>query len=132
MLTTKDAIESGRIPAKLIRSVIRATGRENLPDIARHGIDGGFAGFTYYSDTSKFFRRNRADIVEIVREMAEDFGQEPIAFVAGFNSLDDDTETRESIARCLYGGRLSDDDVIVENALAWFAGEEVARLIADD
>lgn len=32
-----------------------------------------------------------------------------------------------SVSRCLYGGRLKDEDTDVANALAWFALEEVAR-----
>ena len=36
----------------------------NLADCAKHGADGGFPGFTYYSDTLSFFRCNRKDIVK--------------------------------------------------------------------
>lgn len=32
-----------------------------------------------------------------------------------------------SVSRCLYGGRLTEDDNDVANALAWFALEEVGR-----
>lgn len=132
MLSTKQAIETERIQPSLIRGVIRQTGRENLEDIARHGVDGGFAGFTYYSDTCAFWKHHRDSIAELIREMANDFGQDSVSLVAGFGCLDDDTETRESIGRCLYGGRTTDEDIQVQNALAWFAAEEVARLICDE
>ena len=131
MKTAKQIAESRNIPVRLVRSVIRQTGRDNLPDIARHGIDGGFCGFTYYTDTDAFFHRNRREIVELLESMADDLGEEPIQMVAGFRCLEDTKETRASIARCLYGGRLTDDDVTVTNALAWFAGEEVARALDD-
>ncbi|MDR3130446.1 MAG: hypothetical protein LBU18_02770 [Treponema sp.] len=34
-----------------------------IADCTKHGADGGFPGFTYYSDTLAFFRRNRQDIL---------------------------------------------------------------------
>jgi len=98
-----------------------------LSDVANNGIDGGFPGFTYYSDTCSFFEDNKSDILDLVKGMAEDFDQDPIGFVAAFNCLTDDRETREEIGRCIYGTP-NDSDYIVPNALAWFAAEEVARL----
>lgn len=125
--------------AKLQNAVIRQLGYTKndpellgtLEDISNHGISGGFSGFIYYADTIKFFKANRKAIVELVREMAQDFGQDPIELVAGFNCLTNDFETREEIARALYG-RLASDDTQVANALAWFAAEEVARSMTDN
>lgn len=119
---------------KLARAVIRQLGGiESLENIARHGPDAGFPGFTYYADTVSFFKRHRGSIRELVKERARDFGEEPLAMVAGFNCLKPtDDETRESIARCLYGGRLKDEDRYVANALAWFAAEEMAREMCPD
>jgi hypothetical protein len=79
-----------------------------------------------------FFKRNREAIADLVRRYADDFGSDPVSVVAGFRCLTDDAETRESIARCLFGGRLRESDTEVANALAWFAGEEVARAFADE
>lgn len=124
---------------KLQNAVIRQLGltrkdeelTTTLQDITNHGINGGFSGFIYYADTIKFFKNNRKAIIELVREMAQDFGQDPIEMVAGFNCLTNDFETREEIARALYG-RLASDDTQVANALAWFAAEEVARSMTDN
>jgi hypothetical protein len=77
-----------------------------------------------------FFKRQRANIREMAKEMASDFGQDVVSMIAGFNCLNDDDETRESIARCLWG-RMTDDDTQVANALAWYAAEEVARDYVD-
>ena len=123
---------------KLENSVIRQLGLTRkdadliptLNDIVNHGIGGGFSGFIYYTETIRFFKKNRTVIVDLVREMAQDFGQNPVDMVAGFNCLTDDFETREEIARALYG-RLRSDDTQVANALAWFAAEEVARSIVE-
>lgn len=124
---------------KLQNAVIRQLGYTRndedliptLEDITNHGIDGGFSGFIYYADTIKFFKANRHEIIELVREMAQDFGQDPIEMVAGFNCLTNDFETREEIARAIYG-RVAKDDSLVANALAWFAAEEVARSMTDN
>ena len=127
--------------AKLQNAVIRQLGYNSkhdadllvtMRDIVNHGIDGCFSGFIYYSDTIAFFKKNRAAIVELVRDMAREFGQDPIEFVASFNCLQPaDFETREEIARALYG-RIKADDTQVPNALAWFAAEEVSRLMVDE
>lgn len=120
---------------KLIKAVKKQLGNdEYLVDIANHGIDGGFSGFIYYSDTIEFFKKNRKLITGLVFEMAEEFGQTPIEFVRGFNCLkntfENSAEAEAEISRALYG-RLSQDDTQVPNALAWFAGEEVARYETD-
>lgn len=101
-------------------------------DAANHGADGGFNGFTYYRDTCGFTRRNRKAIAAAVEAMADDLGEQPIPFVRSFRCLEDYT-TDNAIAAALYGGRSNDVEAtaVVENALAWFALEEVGRAIAD-
>jgi len=136
MKTTKQVIEASGIPAKLVRSVIRQLGgKEALQDITNHGINGSFNGFIYYVDTVAFFKRNRKDILSLARNMADDLGEDTISMIAGFNCLagpkGDKAEYIDSIGRCLYG-RITDDDTDVANALAWFAGEEVARAFCDE
>lgn len=122
----------------LVNAVIRQLGggkaaHEQLKDISNHGVDGGFSGFIYYSDTIKFFKANRAAIVELVKEMANEFGQSPIQLVASFNCLKmnaSNPEDEAEISRALYG-RLASDDTKVPNALTWFAAEEVAHQETD-
>ena len=106
-------------------------GYDPLQDVYNHGISGGFGGFTYYRETSKFFEENKQLIVEHLKNDAAQFDQDVISFVAGFNCLQDDDETRDEIGRAIYG-QLEDDDTQVANALAWFAAEEVARFIYND
>ena len=118
---------------KLINAVQRQLGgRDQLKEVARHcNASAGWPGFTYYSDTIAFFKRHRAAIVSAVKEMADDMGQDVVSFVASFQCLDDDSETRDEIGRALYG-RLRPDDTQVPNALAWFALEESARAAFPD
>lgn len=117
----------------LINAVTSRVGLESIEDINRHGISGGFGGFIYYSDTVAFYKRYRALINRMTLEMASEFGEQPIDFVASFRCVNDDDENRQDIGICLYGGNLSklSDDCHVPNALAWFAAETVCRMFED-
>ena len=153
MKTTAQVIEESNIPPRLVRAVLRqlnGNAKDSLQDIANHGVDGGFHGFIYYSDTVPFFKRNRKEIVALVHSTAEDLGESPVEMVALFGCLGGrsvmdakdsgrDRKRQEmirewtpSVGRCLYGGRLTDDDVQVANALTWFAAEEVAQAFMED
>lgn len=125
---------------KLINAVKRNLGgskseiKDTLQDVANHGANAGFSGFIYYTDTVKFFKNNRAEIVALVKEYASEFDQTPIQFVASFRCLNgdyNDAEGEAEISRALYG-RLESDDTQIPNALAWFALEEVARHETDN
>lgn len=132
MKTTKQAAEQSGISERLIRSVIRQLGdRESLRDVLRGGADAGFSGFTYYDDTVAFFKQNRREIIELVKRMADDLGENAVNLVMGFRCLKDVT-TEEEVGRVLYGARVTENDTQVANALAWFALEEVARAVADE
>ena len=131
MRKLKDVIENSGINPLLIRAVIRQLGgTEYMDDIANHGIDGGFHGFITHSDTFAFYKRNRENINQLVENMADDLGEDPISMVASFNCLKPcDGAMKKAIMVCLGGGRLpSDNDCIdlVANALSWFAAETVA------
>lgn len=137
MKTIKETIKDSNIPAKLIRSVYNTVGADSLEYLAISGAASGFTGIIYHSDTVAFFKRNRKDIVRLVESMAEDMGEVPCDMVAGFNCLGGQNKERKheyypSIARCLYGGRITDADTAVANALCWFACEEVARAFNPD
>jgi hypothetical protein len=104
-----------------------------LGDIVNHGIDGGFTGFTYYTDTHEFFKRNRKDIVNLVRDIASDLSYTSIKLVSSFSCIKDsfeEEELEEQVALCLYDD-LEDYDRLISNALAWFAAEEVARYLTE-
>jgi hypothetical protein len=102
---------------------------QTLEDVSNHGAGGGYGGFIYHSDTVKFFEDNKVEIVALVKEMSEEFGEKPMAFVASFQCLKGEDQ-EEDIAHALYGN-LEKDDVVIPNALSWFALEEVARNYVD-
>jgi hypothetical protein len=47
---------------------------QTLTDCAKHGADCGFSGFIYCSDTVKFFKDNRKDIVKNLEHGANETG----------------------------------------------------------
>jgi hypothetical protein len=125
-------IANSRIDSKLIRAVIRQLGgreafRDSASDIAEHGIDGGFTGFTWYAETVSFFKRNREAILNLAESQAEDMGVSVLEMVQGFRFLRDDPYTIGQIAKALYGPIRPDGDKSIPSAMAWYAAEEVAR-----
>jgi hypothetical protein len=132
MTTQAQFLSTTCIDAKLARAVIRQLGgwsqfKEFAVDICNHGIDSGFSGFTYYSDTVPFFTRNRRAIIDLAKEQAADFGQGVLEMIAGFNCLNGDY-TSDEIGETLFG---RNPDTQIANALAWYAGEEVCRSFVD-
>lgn len=128
--TIKQFTEQSNIPDKLIRATIRQFGgweafKEQAQDVYSHGIAGGFGGFIYYTDTVAFTKQNKSEILLLATDMAEQLDEGGIiSFLSGFNCLKG--YTQEEIANGLFNPR-SDEQMIIYNALAWFAAEEVAR-----
>lgn len=121
-------IGKSHISEKLIRAVVRQSGgwdsfTEMAEDINNHGAAGGFHGWIYYADTALFAQRNKAVIMAMAQEMANDMGEDVLAMIGGFNCL---KESSNTVAEALYNPR-SDNKTQVFNALAWFAAAEVAR-----
>ena len=101
-----------------------------LIDVANNGADRGFSGFIYFSDTCDFTTRHRQAIADAVEEMAEELGEDPIRMVQGFRCVDDATTKDVAIALYVDGSHKDEGNVVlVENALAWFALEEVGHAV---
>lgn len=125
--------ENTRYP-RLTRAVLRHLDRESLADVARHGADAGWSGFTYYSETCQFYKAHKADILSLAGEMANELGEDMISMVAGFRCLGNNGKpdySQTEIAEAIYSGRGECADVI-RNAMSWFALEEVARELNPD
>ena len=79
-----------------------------MEDINNHGIDGGFNGFIYYTDTHRFSMRHRKDIIRMLEQSADDFGTEVVEMVSGFGVFRKspmDGEDRQDLYRYLGGGK---------------------------
>lgn len=130
-------IESTNIPASLVRAVVRQMGgwesfTESAPDICRHGIDGGFNGFIYYTDTEPFAKRNLEAINELASGQAQELGSDStLAMIRGFGCFRGDTLSDGELMRALCHGKNPPDGPNILNALAWYAGEEVSRAYCD-
>tara|TARA_R110000823_G_scaffold179992_1_gene312314 strand:+ start:63 stop:479 length:417 start_codon:yes stop_codon:yes gene_type:complete len=122
------------INSALIDSVIEQFGgkesfKESASDVSNNGINGGFGGFIYHNETVKFAQDNKALIMEMAEEQAQDFGNDgALSMIAGFNCLNNEYN-QSDIAAAIYSD--SDDSTQVLNALAWYAAEEVCRAYAD-
>lgn len=132
-MKTTVKVEDTRQP-KLTRAVLRRVDREQLEDVARHGADAGWPGFTYYSDTVAFYKAHKAEILARAEEDAKEFGQDMIEMVRGFRCLGNNSKPDYSpteIGEALFSGRGECADLI-RNAMAWYALEEVARELNPD
>ncbi len=135
MKASKIKISETSFP-KLARAVINQIGdRDSLADVARYGAAGGFCGFTYYKDTSEFYRKNREEIKKLLGETAGNLGESSLSTVKNFVCLRDWKVTEEEVATVLFGcfGEIDEEkEQQIENALAWFALEEIARELNPD
>lgn len=131
--TLKAFTAETNVPASVVRAVVRQVGgwdnfKELAGDVARHGANGGFSGFIYYSDTVAFTKRVKGDLLEFCAEQAREFGNDGAAsFIAGFNCVH---LNADEVAQALYK-RGDDNQTEVFNALAWYALEETARAYDD-
>lgn len=121
---------------ELAKAVIRQFGgwesfTESAEDVSRHGIDGGFGGFIYYSDTVAFAEKYRSLIVNRLEELADGLGEDVVNMVSNFGAfggqMDDDD--RRDLYRYLSLTKCKGDTI--PNLMAWFAAEEICREYAD-
>ena len=126
--------EKGNLDYRLINAVldqlsIEDDGGGTLEDIANHGIDGGFTGFIYYSETMQFYADNQGLIRDQLKEEAESLrfwcngSGSIVSMVMSFNCIDEET-TEDEVGETLYS---LNHDTQVANCLAWYAAETVAR-----
>lgn len=133
-----DFLKAANINPKLAGAVIRQFAgwenfREKAHDVANHGIDGGYCGFIYYDDTVSFTKKHKKLIIENITQFADDVGESFTKVIANFNCLKNSGITENDVMLSLMSLRSCDEDVLqqVYNALAWYAGETIAREYAD-
>ena len=137
--TMSNFLKSANINPKLASAVIRQFGgwedfKEKAHDVANHGIAGGFSGFIYYSETVSFAKKHKNLIIENVKQFADDVvGESFTKVIANFNCLRNSGIKENDVMMALMSPRSCDDFVLQQfyNALAWYAGETVAREYTD-
>lgn len=137
---------------KLAQSVFKQLGGNNnvetmldtlksLKDIANTSIDGGFHGFIYTKDTALFFDENKIQILNSLADESKEFGYaNELEMINDFGCIKK-SETpnitmafiNEAMENVGVGKRDKRGDLedwrygTLKNALAWYAGEKVAR-----
>ena len=129
MKTIKKVVSENPDYRRLINAVVSRIGKDSINDVIKHGIDGGFNGFIYYSETHAFAMRHRKQIIALLTEQAEQLGEEVVSMVAGFgvfrhNKMDNDD--RMDLYKYLGGGKC--EQCTITNLMAWYAAEEVCRM----
>lgn len=130
--TIKQVLAENSQYKTLINAVVRQLGgTESMSDIRNYGVQGGFAGFTYYSDTVAFAHRYRSIIVRLLEDMADQIEEngDVVSMVSGFGVFRNngmDADDKKDLYRFLGGGKCK--DTTIPNLMAWFAAEEVARM----
>ena len=100
------------IKAKTFKKWTRANFTDwELKDMVNHGVDGGFYGLTYYTDTVKLYERFKDEIFERVVNMTDEMGYDNIYELLGSFNKDHMPSDYDQFA----------------NQLTWFMAEETAR-----
>lgn len=129
MKTKKEVLQDNSNFKTLINAVINNIGIDSIQDVNNYGIDGGFNGFIYYSDTHSFAIKHRRQIIELLEYTAEQFGEDVPEMVAGFGVFRRspmDAEDKRDLYRYLGGGKVERGEIT--NIMAWFGAEEVCRM----
>ena len=129
MKTKKTVLTENSEYKNLINAVINRIGMSSVNDVNQYGIDGGFSGFIYYSETHKFAITYRKKIVQLLEETAEMLGEDVVSMVSGFGVFRNspmDADDKRDLYKYLGGAK--PEQGTVTNVLAWFAAEEVCRM----
>lgn len=121
---------SGDDNIKTLEDVSNTYILETLKDVANYGASGGWNGFTYYSDTVKFFDDNKDLIMESLKELASDLGEGLLEMISSFRCLHNEYSVDE-IAEVIFANS-EYGEYAIKNALSWYALEEVAIQLYDD
>ena len=131
MKTIKQVITDYPQHKKLINAVLRQLGsKDDIENIYKNGIDGGYCGFICYTDTHKFAMKNRKSIIALLEEMAFHlYDNDVVEMVKSFNvfrrnGMDKD-ELRD-LYRYLGGAKV--EQLSITDIMARVAAEEVARV----
>ena len=102
---------------------------EVASDVATSGANASWSGFIYCKDTIHFTKRNKAKIIDCLKEEAFSCGESFANFVSGFNCFKG--MTQDEVMDGLYNPK-SVHMIIVYNGLAWYALESVCHTIVNE
>ena len=100
---------------KIRNYLINNYSKEEVKDMAEYGLQGGFSGFIYYSETEAFHDKYEDEIWDLVHELAEDMGfKSSLDFINSWNH----SKNVGSMTQ-------------FKNTLTWFAVEEASRSLVN-
>ena len=129
MKSKSQVIKDNQEYKALINAVIANIGMDSVNDVNSHGINGGFNGFIYYSDTHKFAMKHRNAIASLLEDMADQLGEDVVSMVGNFGVFRNspmDQDDKKDLYKYLGGGKT--EQGAITNVMAWFAAEEVCRM----
>jgi hypothetical protein len=98
-------------------------GKSNAKQAAEHGADAGWPGFTSYTDTIKFYTKNKKLIMQALREDADNFGVTVSEMTKAWRALKGVPDAMTVLAE----GDSHEDFTTVANAMAWYALERAGQ-----
>lgn len=116
---------------KAVLKQIGVSKKEFVKNISDYrDASAGISGFIYYSETHEFTMRNQTAIIELLEEMASDFGQEVGEMVAGFGVFRGqmDYEDKKDLYAFLSGSKNIEQGTVT-NVLAWLCVEHLTFLL---
>jgi len=90
--------------------------KQDLRDMVRYGVDGGFSGLTYYNDTVKLYDKFADEIWDALYNDAQNMG---------YNNV------LQFIVECFRDSDVA-SDAQFKNMLVWYMAERTARAILGD
>jgi hypothetical protein len=128
MRTIKTVIQENSEFKTLINAVVSRIGKDSIQDVNNYGMDSGFSGFTYYSDTVPFAYRYRKLIIQLLERDAQEFGIEVTEMVSNFGYFRNnpmDADDKRELYRFLSETKCK--ETTIPNLMAWYAAETVCR-----
>lgn len=99
----------------------------------RNAADG-YNGFIYYSETIDFWKKNKKEIIQHLKDLALELGEKSyLDVVLGFQCFKNSDITIDDIAEVIYANNENNDYYTnIVNALSWYALEETAFELANE
>lgn len=116
--------------SKLINSVLNELQEpEQLNEVLNHGcISGTIPGLIYYHDTCKFYRQNKAGIIQLIKDYSDSTGENITDLINNNNHLSYIISTGDLISSLT---KYSDDYIQLYNWLTWFGFEQICYMLSD-
>lgn len=101
--------------------------KQILSDICRGGGNAGWGGFCYHSELLEFYKNNRNEILDHLKNFASELDQGLLEMIKGFNCLKDYELTLDEIGEVIYGKNYDHECAsLIIDALCWAVLEDLA------